>query len=152
MRVIGRSEEGADGLHREGASLTVGVMPVPRSRARSARIASRTVRMQIDTGAQVTLVDERVRRRLGLRPSDMVTIVGPTRVPQVVRAGRARLLIRMSDETSGLSEAVQVETLLLALPPRTDESQPEGFLGRDVLRFFEFRYVGPDGTFELRRP
>ena len=96
----------------------------------------------VDTGAEVTVIDEALAASLGtvaVRSMDIcgVTSTEPTSMPVHT--------VIMSFPSLGLSRQFEIDVVVL---PRAEDDVP-GLIGRDVLRHLRLTYDGPAGSFTL---
>lgn len=105
-------------------------------------------KMMIDTGAQVTIVEEAVPQFLSLVPTRYQAIGGVTgdlNCP-VYRLG----ITIVGRDDDGVEKAIQFSADVVAVPPVADVARPHvGLLGRDFLQYVRFEYDGPHGVFRI---
>lgn len=103
------------------------------------------VRLRIDTGAVMAILDPRVIRPLGLTPIGMQRIQGVTGASQTVPIYRVTL------DLGARGQLTDVQVAALALPAR---AAVDGLFGDNLLRRGRLIYDGPAGTwsFEVPRP
>jgi predicted aspartyl protease len=100
----------------------------------------------IDTGAVVTLLDERVFRSMGLAPIRYDALMLADGKPQQKPVYKASISIPTEDASGRLvPEVFEVEMFGLD----TGQQGHGGLLGRDLLRNFRLHYDGTNGTYEL---
>lgn len=107
-------------------------------------------KMMVDTGAELTLVEEVVPDFLGLRPIRYQEIEGVGgRVDSPVY--RLQLAIHASDAARRDGwMTFSSDVVAMPSPPTDTARRPHvGLIGRDFLRHIRFVYDGPSGSFEL---
>lgn len=104
--------------------------------------------MMVDTGAQLTVVEDAVPKFLHLVPIRFQAIAGVTGDLDcpVYRLG---ITIGVSDRDGNRGE-MRFEADIVAVPPVPDLARPHvGLLGRDFLQYVRFEYDGPNGAYSL---
>jgi len=105
-------------------------------------------KMMIDTGAQVTIVEEAVPQFLSLVPTRYQAIAGVTgdlNCP-VYRLG----ITIVGRDDDGIGQPIQFSADVVAVPPVADVARPHvGLLGRDFLQYVRFEYDGPHGVYRI---
>ena len=108
-------------------------------------------RMMIDTGAEITIVEDAVPQFLHLEPIRFQVIAGVTgdldcpvyRLEIVISAN-------CHDGDHGAAEEIRFSADIVAVPPVAELARPHvGLLGRDFLQFVRFEYDGPSGMYRL---
>ncbi len=105
-------------------------------------------KMMVDTGAQLTVVEDAVPQFLDLVPIRFQSIAGVTGDLDcpVYRLG---INIGVSDRDGNRGE-MKFWADIVAVPPVPDLTRPHvGLLGRDFLQYVRFEYDGPQGTYSI---
>jgi len=107
--------------------------------------------MMVDTGAEITIVEDAVPKFLHLEPIRFATIAGVT---GDLDCPIYRLEIAISsnhhDGDDGTMEEIRFSADVVAVPPVMELARPHvGLLGRDFLQSVRFEYDGPSGTYRL---
>ncbi len=105
-------------------------------------------KMMVDTGAQLTVVEDAVPKYLNLVPIRFQAIAGVTGDLDcpVYRLG---INIGVGRRDGDLGE-MHFSADVVAVPPVPDLARPHvGLLGRDFLRYVRFEYDGPRGEYAL---
>jgi hypothetical protein len=109
------------------------------------------VKLLIDTGAQVSAVEETFAIQLGLRPKRFVSLAGISQQAQLCPVYAMTLAFAMVDDTGQKKEvAISSEVVGVSSPPNPHTHV--GVLGRDILSHFRLLYEGDTGLFELSMP
>jgi len=108
-------------------------------------------RMMVDTGAEITIVEDAVPKFLHLEPVRFQAIAGVT---GDLDCPVYRLEIAIGsnhhDGDRGDVEAIRFSADVVAVPPVAEFARPHvGLLGRDFLQLVRFEYDGPSGTYRL---
>ena len=106
-----------------------------------------TVKLLIDTGAQVTSVHDDVARGLGLPPIRLAPVVGVSGKSEDYPVYRLKVLIAVEDAFS--KAMIGIESDIIGMPASSHHADMRGVLGRDFLRHVRLVYDGPNATFEL---
>jgi hypothetical protein len=96
----------------------------------------------IDTGAGATAVSRHLLHRLGLPPRDSIEIRCPFGPPQTTN----RFWIKIAF-VSGGTVVEFGEILVLAADCFDEGEEHQVLIGRDVLNYCNFQYLGPDKKF-----
>ena len=107
-------------------------------------------KMMVDTGAELTVVEESVPQFLGIEPirSQWITGIGGDVECPVYRLG---IIIGFKDRMGKRSGAT-LSADIVAVPTPPDVNRPHvGLLGRDFLQFVRFEYDGPAGEYTIIR-
>ena len=103
-------------------------------------------RMMVDTGAEITVVEDAVPKFLNLEPIRFQAIAGVTGDLDCP-IYRLEIRIRSNHHDDG---HIQFSADVFAIPPVAELARPHvGLLGRDFLQFVRFEYDGPSGTYRL---
>jgi len=104
----------------------------------------------VDTGAEGTHVADDIPQRLGLVPIRFQKVVGVNLIPEDRPVYRMALRLTM-EESSGRTLDTIYDADMIGSPGMIpNQAGPlVGLLGRDFLRFVDFHYHGPLGTFEI---
>lgn len=104
--------------------------------------------MMVDTGAQLTVVEDAVPKFLSLVPIRFQPIAGVT---GDLDCPVYRLEIRIDvDDRAGQRGEMRFAADVVAVPPVPELARPHvGLLGRDFLQHVRFEYDGPRGTYAL---
>jgi hypothetical protein len=105
-------------------------------------------RMMVDTGAQRTLVDDRLPAQLGFKPLRYEQMIGVSQKPELYPVYKMSIAIMMDAGHAGYVQ-VQFHADIVGMPTPGAAQQHNGLLGRDFLRQFKFVYDGPAGEFHL---
>ncbi len=135
---------------REGA-IVVAELDVDRARRQMLTLKGefpprRTVRLMVDTGAELSFVDQAVAMDLGLRQLRSAEIVGVSQRPEVHPVFAATLFLGINTPTPGI---VQIPIEVAAMRENITALPFNGLLGRVFLRDFELEYSGRDHAFAL---
>lgn len=109
--------------------------------------ASITLPTLIDTGADMTAIDEQLIAQLRYEPVGTVEVI-------TANGSQERSLydvVMKFPREPGSKEHVFVDLRVAGLP-RFGHDQIQGLLGRDLLKFAKLEYDGPTGSFALRFP
>jgi predicted aspartyl protease len=106
----------------------------------------RTVRLMVDTGAELSFVARSVAVDLGLRQLRTAEIVGVSQRPEVHPVYAATLFLGINTPTPDI---VQIPIEVAAMRENITGVPFNGLLGRVFLRDFELAYSGRDHTFAL---
>lgn len=102
----------------------------------------------IDTGAQKTVVEDRIAQALQLKPIRFDSMVGVSQVPEDCPVYRACIVIgyqsKKGQDAHGIFEAD-----IVGMRSPTRPMTHVGLLGRDFLRYVRFVYNGPTGSFDI---
>jgi hypothetical protein len=108
-------------------------------------------RMLVDTGAEVTIVEDAVPKFLHLEPIRFQAIAGVTGDLDCP-VYRLEITIRSNDHDEAHNEAgnVRFSADIVAVPPVAELQRPHvGLLGRDFLQYVRFEYDGPAGVYRI---
>jgi len=108
-------------------------------------------RMMVDTGAEITIVEDAVPKFLNLQPIRFQAIAGVTGDLDCP-VYRLEIIIRSNDpgDDRGIAGQIEFSADVIAVPPVAEVARPHvGLLGRDFLQFVRFEYDGPSGTYRL---
>jgi hypothetical protein len=105
-------------------------------------------RMMVDTGAQLTVVEDAVPKFLNLVPIRYQLIAGVT---GDLDCPVYRLEIEISvTGRDGMHGAMKFWADVVAVPPVPELARPHvGLLGRDFLQYVRFEYDGPKGSYSI---
>jgi len=106
------------------------------------------VKMMVDTGAEVTSVEDRFAQAIGLTPIRYRSIVGVSGKPELYPVYRMQISFGMG-ASDGKTVMASFAAAVVGTPPSPIPSENAGLLGRDFLQYFKFVYNGPDGRFEI---
>ena len=101
--------------------------------------SSMTSELLVDTGADVTVIDEDLAARLGTIAVRSMEISGVTSTRLSVPVHTVMVIFPLL--------GLNLETDVVVLPRANDEVA--GLIGRDVLQHLRFHYDGPAGSFTL---
>ncbi|MCC6596882.1 MAG: aspartyl protease family protein [Rhodanobacteraceae bacterium] len=101
----------------------------------------------IDTGADMTAVDEALIKQLGYRPHGGVEVVTANGSQE---RSLYKVVLRFPREP-GAKEEVTVDMVVAGLP-KFGHDNIRALLGRDLLAMAQFNYHGPSGRFGLVFP
>jgi hypothetical protein len=107
--------------------------------------------MMVDTGAEITIVEDAVPKFLNLQPIRFQAIAGVTGDLDCP-VYRLEIIIRSNDsgDDRGIAGQIEFSADVIAVPPVAEVARPHvGLLGRDFLQFVRFEYDGPSGTYRL---
>ena len=110
-----------------------------------------TIKMMIDTGAQITVIEDAIANQLGVRAARYSSVVGVSQQVQPCAIYRMIIALEMTDD-AGKKRVVAVESEAAGVSSPAIPHQHVGLLGRDFLRDFRFIYEGDTGSFELIFP
>lgn len=110
-----------------------------------------TVQMLIDTGAQLTALEESIPKQLGLEPLYHTLVTGVSQEAQTCPAYVMVLTFEMID-TNGQKKVCTRESEVIGVNIPPSPHPHVGLLGRDFLKHFRFVYEGDTGSFELTFP
>lgn len=157
MRHVGRlhSNDGlaraSDVLINVGPLAEVSLSPSPDVAAiltgSGKPLPTRVVKMMVDTGAQKTVVEDKIAAALGLVPLRFTPMVGVSQKPELCPLYLMSVHIAMTDGKKNTVVTFTAEIIGMASPP-----QPQlhaGLLGRDFLSHFKMVYDGKGGIFEI---
>jgi hypothetical protein len=103
--------------------------------------------MMIDTGAQITVVEDAVPKFLKLEPIRFQAIAGVT---GDLECPIYRLEISIRSNHHDENRRIHFSADVFAIPPVAELARPHvGLLGRDFLQYARFDYDGPSGTYRL---
>lgn len=102
----------------------------------------------VDTGADITCVDDRIPAQLGLVPIRFRPLMGVNGVPEDRPVYRMSILVGMASGSGGMGQA-EFTADVVGLPAPAYATAYAGLLGRDFLAHVRFSYDGPAGTYEL---
>lgn len=103
--------------------------------------------MMVDTGAQITVVEDAVPKFLKLEPIRFQSIAGVT-VDLDCPIYRLEISILSNHHDDG--RRIHFSANVFAVPPVAELARPHvGLLGRDFLQFVRFEYDGPTGMYRL---
>jgi hypothetical protein len=135
------------GLVHAGPQVEVMLMPHPvlvqTGAAKDGRLKAR---LMVDTGAQVTSVDDALCRELGLTPVRYRPIIGVHNKAEDRPVYLMGVGLGMGDG-GGAVEIVTFLAEVVGMP--TPAGSIDGLLGRDFLVGFRLVYDGPTGRFEI---
>ena len=158
MKHIGRVEPAPRGLVEAGP--LVQIVLAPEKAAAAALAASGktvpppiTTKFMVDTGAQRTIVDDRLAQKFGLPPIRYDSIVGVSGKPEDRPVYRMTIGISMSASGEGKALGrIEFSTDVVGMASPPAPTLHSGLLGRDFLRHVEFKYHGLNGMFEIIVP
>ncbi|MBI2607190.1 MAG: aspartyl protease family protein [Deltaproteobacteria bacterium] len=108
-------------------------------------------RLLIDTGATTTMVAHDIAELAGLK---LISTNVPVHGVGVDTSGRAYLgqvlFVSASKKNPDAQHVMSVDTKILSGEFPMARDRIDGLIGRDVLRFFDFRYNGETGVFSMR--
>ena len=107
------------------------------------------VRMLLDTGARFTLIEERLLRGLGLRPTGRESVVGISQRTEHYGRYQVQLLLALRDPSARIVGMHAVRADVLGMPSGALTRDHQGNLGRDFLASCRLDYDGPAGAFSL---
>lgn len=143
----------ADDLVREGALVLGTLVPTRRERdefvARGETPPAQIVQLQVDTGANLSILEVGVAAALGLEPIREVELVAVAHKPFLAPVFRAVLQLWLSDGAA--RELRELPITFAGVAQTFERSAFQGLLGREFLRAFDLNYRGPDGRFDLTR-
>lgn len=136
---------------REGA-MVVAMIGHPHDRhhailARGEIPPRQEVRLLVDTGAELSFINEGIARHLDLRFLRSQPIVGLSQKAEVHRVYAAVLHLGFDKPKPDMTA---IPVALAGMREATGRLQFDGLLGRDFLADFDFAYSGPGHTFALR--
>jgi len=106
-------------------------------------------RLLIDTGATWSLVKHDIAEKAGLKLINASSPVHGIGVDTTGKTYLGRIWFNMpSKKAEGVKLSIAVDAPIRSANLSTDLI--DGLIGRDVLRFFDFRYHGPSGKLVLR--
>ena len=135
-------------LEARGPLLAIVVQAGAPATPQSDEAENFTATMLIDTGADCTMLDERVLGALGVAAVRKTLIGGISGRPEARLVYRMDLLVRMLDEAGALHEIVTRQDIV-GMHLRPEREAGFGLLGRDYLVGMRFVYDGPRGAFAL---
>ena len=106
-----------------------------------------TVKMMVDTGADRTVVEQKVAEGMGLSPVRFAPMVGVSQQPELCPVYLMSIRIGVQGDREGGQMEFGAEVIGMKSPPIA--RQYAGLLGRDFLRQFHVIYSGPKGWVEL---
>ena len=117
-------------------------------------VPSAEVSLLIDTGASITSVDESIIRQMQLQALGRMEVTGVSGVPEKRWLYRMCLEITLQDDAIGIKKALNFEVVVMGIPQMKDPFGvfSDGLFGLDFIKFFDFNYSGPGGTWELSLP
>jgi hypothetical protein len=107
--------------------------------------------MMLDTGAQITIVEDAVPKFLNLEPIRFQAIAGVT---DDLDCPVYRLEIAIGsqdhDDPRGAIAEIRFSADVVAIPPVAELARAHvGLLGRDFLQHVRFEYDGPRGVYRI---
>ena len=103
--------------------------------------------MMVDTGAEITIVEDTVPKYLNLLPIRFQAIAGVT---GDLDCPVYRLEIIIRSNHHGAAGQIEFSADIVAVPPVAELARPHvGLLGRDFLQYVRFEYDGPSGMYRL---
>lgn len=142
----------AEHLARGGAVVVGDLWPVKHARdemeMRGEIPPHRVVHLQVDTGANMSILEVGVAAALGLEAIRYAPLVAVSHRPVPSPVFRAELRIGFEN---GSPQVVPIPFTFAGVPQTFDGAHFQGLLGRDFLRSYDLLYQGAAGRFELRR-
>ena len=152
MKHFGRVKPVPNGLINTGPCVAVILSPGEVSAqallANGKTVPAVSALLMIDTGAQLTCIDQALATGMGLRPMRFSPVVGVSGVANDFPVYRMGITIAMAD-ASGTQMQICYSADVVGMPTPSQHSQHRGLLGRDFLRHFKLIYDGSRGEFEL---
>lgn len=143
------------GLVKAGPLVQVSLSPHPSIadtlRARGRPVPQLSVKMMVDTGAELTVVERRLADDLGLVPVRFIPMIGVSQKPELSPVYRMSLTLRMSDAL-GSAVDLRFSTDMVGMPSPPQPAEHRGLIGRDFLMHVRFVYHGPTGDFWISMP
>jgi len=140
-----------DGLVALGPLVSVTLAPSPAMRLPGLPVPRTQVSMMIDTGAQSTVIEDRIAVAMGLTPTRQQSMVGVSGVPELCPVYPVVITIGFADGSGNTAAAdFMCDAIGMNAPPH--QTAHQGLIGRDFLKHFELHYNGPAGTFDVIIP
>ena len=138
-----------DNLVALGPLVQVRISPQPSVMVPGAAPQVVTALMRIDTGAQRTVIDDRIAVGMGLTPIRFASMVGVSGKPELCPVYPINITIGFAD-AAGNTAQCDYGCFAIGMNPQATAHQ--GLIGRDFLKYFELHYNGPKSTFEIIVP
>lgn len=104
------------------------------------------VRMMVDTGAELSFVDESFARHLGLRRVGKEPVVGVSQKPELHTVYAATLHLPINAPSPRI---LKLALKVAGMRENLSRTRFDGLLGRRFLGDFSLAYTGPANTFLL---
>ncbi len=143
---------GPDVLVGVGPLVTVTLMPTPEVRdqfIQSGTLIEPIERFLVDTGADRTLVEDRVAQGMGLTPIRYTPIVGVSQQPELCPVYLMVLRLFAQDDSGARKLFMDSRSEIVGMRSPTIPRQYVGLIGRDFLRNLHMVYNGPKGRVEF---
>lgn len=108
-------------------------------------------KMMIDTGAQITAVENDLLEAIGLAPIRLIPVMGVSQRSEDCPVYRAGIVIGFGDGSTNAVE-LMFESDIVGVRAAPISKGYIGLLGRDFLSNFELHYDGIAGTFDIIVP
>ena len=134
------------GMQLIGPIIAVSISAMGAQGAPAAGARRLPARLMIDTGAQLTVINDDVLQNLGINPVRFIKVTGVSQQPEDRPVYFVNIHLGMSDSAGRVHEMTFSSQVVGGSPPVTPQ-QHVGLLGRDFLQHARLIYDGPKGTF-----
>ena len=140
-----------DALVALGPLVSVTLTPSPTMLVHGYPVPRASIMMMIDTGAQSTVIEDRIAVAMGLVPTRQQNMVGVSGKPELCPVYPIVITIGFADGSGNMATAdFGCDAIGMNSPPH--QTAHQGLIGRDFLKHFELHYNGPTGTFDVIIP